>query len=184
MSVNENIKKYRIKQGLTQKQLGELCNIAESTIRRYELGKLNPKYETIQKIAHALNIHELVLLEQISEEFSSDILSNDVSCSAAYTTLLKSIYGKIDLRQIKENGYIQYEYILGDKKEEVVISDLTYDNMYEALIFVIEAYVNASKNDYNSQDIYSLAYSLKEMDLKQIKELKDYALFLISQKSN
>ncbi|MCI9094040.1 MAG: helix-turn-helix transcriptional regulator [Coprobacillus sp.] len=56
MTTNEKIKKIRQEKRLTQKQLGELCGIAESTIRRYELGDLNPKLETIRKIAKALDV--------------------------------------------------------------------------------------------------------------------------------
>ncbi len=55
MTVGERIRKYRTKKGWTQKKLGEKSNIAEPTIRRYELGKLNPKYETLEKIADALD---------------------------------------------------------------------------------------------------------------------------------
>lgn len=50
------IRKYRIQKGLTQKQLGELCGMADSTIRRYELGLQNPKIETLEKIASALDV--------------------------------------------------------------------------------------------------------------------------------
>ena len=52
------LQKLRKEKGLTQKQLGELCvpRIAESTIRKYELRILNPKIETIEKIATALEI--------------------------------------------------------------------------------------------------------------------------------
>ncbi|MDE5717128.1 MAG: helix-turn-helix domain-containing protein [Lachnospiraceae bacterium] len=56
MTVAENIKFLRTQKKLTQKQLGDLCHIAESTIRRYELGLLNPKKETIEKIANALDV--------------------------------------------------------------------------------------------------------------------------------
>ena len=58
MEIGTLIKKFRTEKKLTQKQLGELCipPIAESTIRRYELGKLNPKLETAQKIAEALGV--------------------------------------------------------------------------------------------------------------------------------
>lgn len=58
MTTAKTIKKFRKEKGLTQKQLGELCvpRIAESTIRKYELGILNPKIETIEKIATALEI--------------------------------------------------------------------------------------------------------------------------------
>ena len=71
MTVGELIKKKRLEQGLTQKQLGERAKIAEPTIRRYELGKLNPKYETIQKIAAALGVNPLELFPQYSKELAS-----------------------------------------------------------------------------------------------------------------
>lgn len=62
MNSGDRIRAARKDRKLTQKQLGELCGIAEPTIRRYELGKLNPKYETLQRIADALDIHIYVLL--------------------------------------------------------------------------------------------------------------------------
>lgn len=62
MTTGERIRSIRKAQNLTQKQLGELAGIAEPTIRRYELGKLNPKYETIEKIAVALKVSTASLL--------------------------------------------------------------------------------------------------------------------------
>ena len=69
MTFAEKLKEVRIKKGYTQKRLGELCDpqIAESTIRRYELGKLNPKLETKQKIAAALGV-SLFELETFGED--------------------------------------------------------------------------------------------------------------------
>ena len=55
-SVGDNIRKARIARALTQKQLGDLCGMADSAIRRYEIGKGNPKHETLQRIANALNV--------------------------------------------------------------------------------------------------------------------------------
>lgn len=52
--IGKNIKRIRKEKGLTQKKLGELCGINEANIRKYELGKANPKIETIEKIAKAL----------------------------------------------------------------------------------------------------------------------------------
>ena len=57
MTTGEKIKYYRQLKGLTQKELGDLCGMADSAIRRYELGKANPKIETLGKIADALDIH-------------------------------------------------------------------------------------------------------------------------------
>ena len=56
MTIGEHIRDQRLRQGLTQRELGERAGIAEPTIRRYELGKLNPKIETVEKIAKALGV--------------------------------------------------------------------------------------------------------------------------------
>ncbi len=64
----EMIRKYRIEKGLTQKKLGDLCGIADSNIRKYESGRQNPKFETLQKIAIALGVSALDLIpsDQVS----------------------------------------------------------------------------------------------------------------------
>lgn len=62
-TIGSRIRSIRERRNMTQKQLGELAGIAEPTIRRYELGKLNPKYETIKKIAHALDCSTGYLLD-------------------------------------------------------------------------------------------------------------------------
>ncbi len=76
------IRKYRKEKGLTQKQLGELCGIADSNIRKYENGKQNPKIETLQKIADALNIdiNKLAMYKisaRNSQIHSPDIVTDD-----------------------------------------------------------------------------------------------------------
>lgn len=56
MNVGDKIKTIRISKNLTQKQLGELCGMADSAIRRYELGGAKPKIETLKRIATALGV--------------------------------------------------------------------------------------------------------------------------------
>ena len=76
MTTGDRIRAARLSKNLTQKKLGELCQIAEPTIRRYELGKLNPKYGTLQKIAVALDIScsELIGDEQLELELRREAL--------------------------------------------------------------------------------------------------------------
>lgn len=50
------IKQIRNYRNLTQKELGKLCNIAESQIGQYEIGVRKPKLETLSKITTALRI--------------------------------------------------------------------------------------------------------------------------------
>ena len=56
MTVGENIKKYRLANGLTQKQLGNMLGLAEITIRQYENNKREPSFERLYQIADILNI--------------------------------------------------------------------------------------------------------------------------------
>ena len=59
---SERLKSIRLEKGLTQKQLGERCGIADPTIRKYESGKLNPKLETVKKLAYGLQVDYTVLM--------------------------------------------------------------------------------------------------------------------------
>lgn len=76
--IGDKIKELRLRNGLTQKLLGEKCGIAEPTIRKYELGKLNPKVETVKKIADALNVpvSEIMDWSRFDERYPN--LANEV----------------------------------------------------------------------------------------------------------
>lgn len=56
MPIGENIKKYRKRKGLTQKELGAALGLAEITIRQYENNMRKPKYEILFSIADVLNV--------------------------------------------------------------------------------------------------------------------------------
>ncbi|MBD5460967.1 MAG: helix-turn-helix transcriptional regulator [Lachnospiraceae bacterium] len=78
MTIGENIKKIRKEKRLTQKQLGKKCGIDEANIRKYELGKQNPKIETIQKIAMALGVAWSTLLEDTTQEVQNELVKADL----------------------------------------------------------------------------------------------------------
>jgi len=54
MTMGEKIKAHRNYNGLTQKQLGDLTGIHEVAIRRYELDKVKPRPDHLEKIASVL----------------------------------------------------------------------------------------------------------------------------------
>ena len=56
MTEGDRIRAIRKGKKITQKVLSERTGIAEPTIRRYESNRLNPKFETLQKIAAALEV--------------------------------------------------------------------------------------------------------------------------------
>ena len=62
--IGEKIRYLRIQKNMTQKELGEkLGGIPQQQIGRWENGKSNPKLNTLQKIAAALNVNVNDLLE-------------------------------------------------------------------------------------------------------------------------
>lgn len=54
--IGNNIKRYRKEKKITQSKLAELIGKSESTIQKYESGKVTPDSKTLSEIAQALNI--------------------------------------------------------------------------------------------------------------------------------
>lgn len=81
MSIGQRIKERRLQLGMTQKQLGELCGMADSAIRKYESGKIIPKRSTIKKITLALTMSEMELYEgeTFDEDTKKQILTDSLS---------------------------------------------------------------------------------------------------------
>lgn len=75
MGIGESIKNIRIQRKMTQKELGEkLGGISQQQIGRWENGKANPKLDTIQKIAAALEVPFANLLGAMYNEKNSAAL--------------------------------------------------------------------------------------------------------------
>ena len=106
MQIGSKISQERKRKGFTQKQLGKLCDIAEPTIRKYESDRLNPKYETIAKIAAALNvpISEFLTDEQL------DARKMDVA-HRGLIALLESVYDTVivDWHYTVSDGEPEYD---------------------------------------------------------------------------
>lgn len=64
-----NLRYWRDKAGLTQKQLEVLSGVAQSSISEIEANKTtSPNIKTVKKLAHALGIPTYKLLEENSQE--------------------------------------------------------------------------------------------------------------------
>ena len=177
------IRKYRKKRGLTQKQLGDLCGIADSNIRKYESGKQNPKIETLEKIADALDVHPLVLLDRITDEFATS-LSVAYAPGEIFSSLFNYMYGGIELQKntLDNVKHLELNYVLGADKD-IVISDLTYDNISESIERLVRISVDFAVK-YNSQEPFSLLHDLEKADLHIWKMIHEYAIFLINKENS
>lgn len=177
------IRKYRKQKGLTQKQLGDLCGIADSNIRKYEAGRQNPKIETVEKIADALNVHPLVLMGRITEDMANE-QNISITPGAVFAALFNYMYGNCEIQKnIADNlNHSNINYVLGTD-EKVTISDLTYDNISESIERIVRISVDFALK-YNSQEPFSLLYDLEKADLCTLKKIHEYANFLIEQQNH
>ena len=71
MSVGENIRKIRIERGLSIRKLAAMVNVGESYIRAYETGKRNPKIQSLEAIAKALDVNIEVLTDTPFDSISA-----------------------------------------------------------------------------------------------------------------
>jgi len=62
-SIGDNIRKYRRKKNLTQKQLGELLELFNTYLSDIENNRTNPSIKTLKKLAKAMEISYILLLE-------------------------------------------------------------------------------------------------------------------------
>lgn len=80
MSVGGRIRESRTAKGYTQKVLSAKSGIIETTIRKYELGIIEPKRENLQRLANALDTSVLYLIDkcEVNSVIDSQI---QVACS-------------------------------------------------------------------------------------------------------
>lgn len=88
IEVKDIIKKRRLELGLSFRELGRLCGVDKTTVRKWELGLIeNMKRDKMVLLSKALGISPLVLLG------IEDDMSNEISDEKAMNKI--SVYGKL-----------------------------------------------------------------------------------------
>lgn len=123
MAVGENIKRIRKEKGLTQKKLGKLSGINEVQIRQYELGKANPKIETVSRIASALGVSEYEL-----QGISTQEITNSLSATTSFYNYLYSLGYEIAESNYNDKWVIHVK----DTSQDIYISDEELKNLQAA----------------------------------------------------
>lgn len=116
MDIGERIREVRNIKGLTQKKLGELCGINEANIRKYESGRQNPKIETIQKIADALNVPFMVLCRDANFQTGFVLYKDEMDKVMDFETL-EYLWGKLGdaFRSLNKTG----QHVAVERVEEL-----------------------------------------------------------------
>lgn len=158
MTIGENIKEIRKEKRLTQKQLGDKCNINESNIRKYENGKQNPKFETLQKIADALEVPIQQIygfmpidLYKTTEEYKTTM--KRVKAYESILDILRHIYGNIEEKNVEsEYGETPY-YLVGKGKDSFVLYEGNIDKLTDYACSCIPFMVEEMKDTRPEQEI-------------------------------
>lgn len=93
------IREARLKSGLKQKELAEKVGVSESRISQYEGGTQNPRIETIEKIAAALDVSPGNLLGFEYWDMKYPNLAAEVSQYEKFTDYLESLGYSITVQQ-------------------------------------------------------------------------------------
>jgi len=67
MKIGEKIKKFRVAQGLSQKQLAIMSGMSEPAVRNYELGNRTPSFAQLERLAAALKLSPYALADPFLE---------------------------------------------------------------------------------------------------------------------
>ena len=158
MTIGEQIKTFRKKAGYTQKQLAEICNVAEITIRQYELGKRQPRIEQLEKIANALDVSLIQIMEHIpleqyktTDEYKKTMIK--VSAYEGILAILQHIYGNIEEKDVQDKyGEAPY-YLVGKGKNSFVLYEENIEKLLNYVTTTIPLIVDEMKDTRPEQEI-------------------------------
>lgn len=123
----ENLRKLRKAKGLKQKELAQLVGLSESAISQLESGKRFPSYETILKIAEALDCESADLLS--TRENRPTITTNVVTFPVIGE--VAAHYGHFG-DQNYTNGEVEIpeSWLKGRDRKEFFVLRVSGDSMY------------------------------------------------------
>lgn len=105
MTTGELIREARKKRGLTQRELGELLGMSDVGVAQWEKGLRNPRLETRQRIAKALDIDVTALMSDSEKEDYFDLFGTDAERVGFALVKLKERM-EVKVRELREYGGI------------------------------------------------------------------------------
>ena len=105
MTTGELIREARKKKGLTQRELGELLGMSDVGVAQWEKGLRNPRLETRQRIAKALDIDVTALMSDSGKEDYFDLFGTEQERVGFALVKLKERM-EVKVRELREYGGI------------------------------------------------------------------------------
>ena len=110
MKLGEKIKQLRNSAGLTQPELATKANIEQSYLSKLENDKGSPSFEVISKLAAALSIDAMLLIESLDESYIKENLAHIPEIAAKAT----------EIRLVKEQKEKNIHCAGGTRQQEYV----------------------------------------------------------------
>lgn len=158
MTVGNQIRKIRLEKGLTQREVSERCGIAEPTIRKYESGKLNPKRETLQRIARALEVPWISLtgdqsLDYVVGKKQANEVRKETDLINAILTILNYLYGGVEDKEISGRYGSTFCYFVGKKPNRFALYEDNVDALKKLVLSTVSIMTEQIKDSRPEQKI-------------------------------
>lgn len=174
MTVGKRIQMARKACGLSQQELGKLLGVSGSMIGQYENDLRNPKFETLEKIAKALDadVWEFAMGDAVSDTVLESVEKILKRTDINEETLALWLMEEAEQREILQ----QREKIVKNKKvtnEEIVEDEVTEEEKIEYRANLLNRYFY-NLNSFGQRKLLEFAQVLS-----RVKDLsKDYDPFL------
>ncbi|MBD5479573.1 MAG: helix-turn-helix transcriptional regulator [Lachnospiraceae bacterium] len=172
MNFGESIKKIRKEKGFTQKQLGEKLGVSQAAIGQFESNKANPKIETIQKIADALNVTINEIIPDSHEQYMQLGLEYSVTDYGLIEVMANhKIFSNIEREKIFQKIEIHRTALskMNDINRQLDYSRKTHDDLEDSLLKIL-----LTKPNYNMSNaiiVLSCFLSLKTNEQSALVEI-------------
>ena len=146
MKLNENIKKYRKINGLTQSELAKKLNVTTRTIQNYESGNSEPSFDMLVRIAINLNVNVESLVDY--EEYEKLIKKREEN-----DTAFKSLdYYRENIKEYWEDVVVWYPLDYKFNFNLGILSDDEIEEIATNLSFAFDLKIKEIVKRHNSKD--------------------------------
>lgn len=192
LTIANALKKMRREMNMTQRALGQYCNINEVQIRQYEGGARIPSAQTISKIIYKLPYAYYIVEQENERTFLSNLynyygdVSNIVSPKIEIVAINEDEIIKSSVyyfNRFKDEAIIYNYYISEDRKQiiklfenvdaEIQIRNEIYNWWYQDQQPILDTEIFAVTNNLNElgkQKLLDYATDISELDKYKLKK--------------
>lgn len=174
-NIGKNLKIYRKKIGLTQKELGEKVFKSEISIRKYESGTINIPPSTLSNIATVLGVSLNTLLGVDADKYFSENFNNASENMIAEKTLEIA-------QEYKALGESWHDAVINIENKPIYLLNAILNYLENTEEYYSSIFVNIL-NDSDNEMPYFTNAQINDI-VKKVTELVKYEIYKIENKND